>query len=328
MKRIIVSAITTLFIFGGSASAEPNYNLTLAGLGPTGLLATVHSGVDAAVSAAFPGSTITYQTSGGGFANAVLVNSKKTPLGFVTEAEYKLALDGHKPFKGKLPHLRTIGYVIGWVPMHLVVTKSFATKYGLKDFSDIAKKKPPIRMALQTKANVVSMISEAMLAEIGVTPKDIKSWGGQVIYIRGSEQGPLMADRRTDMMFNMTPIKGRVARAVQKAREVVMLTVDRGLIDRVAKKMGLPTYTIPASAYKWHVKDLYTTSIGISILAHKDMKDQTAFDLAKALVEKIGKIKAVHPFIRKLTPKYIASNKVGQYHPGAARYYKSAGLMK
>ena len=311
-----------------TANAEPPYKLTLAGLGPTGLLATVHSGIDAAVAAAYPGSTVTYQTSAGGFANLVMVEQKKVPLGFAVDSEVQLGLHGRKPFKSKLHNVRTIGFVVGWVPMHLVVTKSFADKHGLKDFSDIAKKKPPIRMALQTRANVVSMLSEAMLEEIGVTPADIRSWGGQVIYIRGSEQAPLMADRRTDMMFNMTPVKGRVATAVGKAREVVMLTVDKGLINRVAKKMGATTITIPKTAYKWLDFDMHTLSLGVAIMGHKDMADQTAFNLAKAFVERIDKIKAVHPFIRKLTPEYIASMKIGQYHPGAARYYKSVGLMK
>ena len=188
MKRWGLLALC-LAALAPAAKAEPPYQLTLAGLGPTGLLATVHSGIDAAVAAAYPGSTVTYQTSAGGFANLVMVENKKVPLGFAVDSEVQLGLHGRKPFKSKLENVRTIGFVVGWVPMHLVVTKSFADKHGLKDFSDIAKKKPPIRMALQTRANVVSMLSEAMLEEIGVTPDDIRSWGGQFIYIRAPSRG-------------------------------------------------------------------------------------------------------------------------------------------
>ena len=328
MKRSGLLALGIAAALATSVEAGPPYNLTAAGGSARGLLTTLNSGIDAAVAAQFPGSTITYQTSGGGFANIALVDRKKVPLGYVVDAEIRMALDGSPPFQSKIDSMRTIAYCTGWVPMHLVVTRAFATKHGLKDFADIAKKKPPIRMALQQRGNVVSMISEIMLKEIAVSVDEIKRWGGQVMYVGGSEQAPLMADRRSDMMFNMTPVKGRVATAVEKARDVVMLTVDRGLIDRVAAKTGLTTFVIPASAYKWMDQNLYTLSLGISLVAHKDMPEATAYDLAKAIAEKIDKIRAVHPFIGRLSREYLVSLNVGDYHPGAVKYYKEAGLMK
>jgi uncharacterized protein len=327
-KTAIVAAALALSFAVVETAAGQTYNLTVAGGSARGILTTLNSGIDAAVAAQFPGSTITYQTSGGGFANIALVDRKKVPLGYVVDAEIRMALEGSKPFKRKYDSIRTIAYVIGWVPMHLVVTRSFADKYGLKTFADIAKKKPPIRMALQQRGNVVSTISEIMLKEIGVTVDDIRSWGGQVVYVGGSEQGPLMANRRSDMMFNMTAVKGRVATAVERARDVVMLTVDKDLIDRVAARTGLTTFTIPAAAYKWMDRDMYTLSLGISLIAHKDLDDPTAYNLAKAITEKIDKIRAVHPFLRKLTKEYLVSLEVGEYHPGAIKYYKEAGLMK
>ncbi len=328
MKRAAFVAAGLILASVQAVEAGPKYNLTVAGGSARGLLTTLNSGIDAAVAAQFPGSTMTYQASGGGFANIALVDRKKVPLGYVVDAEIRMALDGSKPFSRKFDSMRTIAYCTGWVPMHLVVTRSFAEKHGLKDFADLAKKKPPIRMALQQRGNVVSMISEIMLEQIGVSVNDIKGWGGQVMYVGGSEQGPLMANRRSDMMFNMTPVKGRVATAVGKARDIVMLSVDKGLIDRVAAKTGLTTFTIPASAYKWLDRDMHTLSLGISLVAHKDMDDQTAYNLAKAITEKIDKIRAVHPFIRRLTREYLVSLKVGDYHPGAIKYYKEAGLMK
>jgi uncharacterized protein len=328
MKKTAIVAAVFAFAALQTAQAAAQYNLTVAGGSARGLLTTLNSGVDAAVAAQFPGSTITYQTSGGGFANIVLVDRKKVPLGYVVDAEIRMALDGNKPFKRKYDSIRTIAYVTGWVPMQMMVTKSFSEKYGLKTFADIAKTKPPIRMALQQRGNVVSMISEIMLKEIGVTVKDIRSWGGQVMYVGGSEQGSLMANRRSDMMFNMTPVRGRVAKAVSRARDVVMLSVDKGLVNRVAAKTGLTTFTIPAKAYKWMDRDMYTLSLGISLISRKDMADQTAYDLAKAITEKIDKIRAVHPFLRKLTKEFLVSLKVGEYHPGAIKYYKEVGLMK
>ena len=62
-------------------------------------------------------------------------------------------------------------------------------------------------------------------------------------------------------------------------------------------------------------------------ITNEALDEQSAYDLTKALVEQIEKIRAAHPFLKQLTKEYLASLKVVPYHPGAARYYKEAGLM-
>ena len=57
------------------------YNLTLTGASPGGLWSRIGGGVDAAIAAAYPGSTITYQTSSGGLANIPMVAEGKVPMG-------------------------------------------------------------------------------------------------------------------------------------------------------------------------------------------------------------------------------------------------------
>ncbi len=327
-SRLLVPVCAIALASGPAFAADPPYNLTALGGSAAGLLTTINSGIDKAVAKTFPGSTITYQTSGGGLANIALVQANRAPLGYVTDAEITLAVDGAKPFKKKMDGIRIIAKVAGWVPMHYTVTKAFAEKYKLKDFSDIAKAKPPMRMAMQQRGNVVSFVSEDMLKAIGVTPANIKGWGGQVLYVGGSEFAPLMSDGRIDMMFNATGVRGRVATAIGRAADVVQLTISKDIVEKVAKKWGLTPYTIPKTAYKWQNFDLHTLSFGIVLIANKQMSDKTAYNLTKALVEQVDLVKTVHPFMRKLTKEFYVSQSRGEYHPGAVRYYKEAGLMK
>lgn len=327
-SKLLVSVCAFAMVTGPALAADPPYNLTAAGGSAAGILTTINSGVDKAVAKTFPGSTITYQTSGGGLANIALVQANRAPLGYVTDAEVTLAVEGGKPFKKKMDGIRIIAKVAGWVPMHYVVTKSFAEKHKLKSFSDLAKVKPPIRMAMQQRGNIVSFVSEDMLKEIGVTPANIRSWGGQVLYVGGSEFAPLMSDGRIDMMFNATAVRGRVSTAIGRTTEVVSLTIDKAIVDKVAKKWGLSAFTIPKTAYKWQDFDLHTLSFGIVLIGNKQMSDQTAYNLAKALVEQIDSVKTVHPFMRRLTKEFYVSQTRGEYHPGAVKYYKEVGLMK
>jgi TRAP transporter TAXI family solute receptor len=327
-SKLLTAVCVFATVAAPALAAEKPFNLTVAGGSAAGILTTINSGVDKAVAKTFPGSTITYQTSGGGLANIALVQSKRVPLGYVTDAEITLAVEGRKPFKKKMDAIRIIAKVAGWIPMHYVVTKSFADKYKLKTFSDIAKVKPPIRMAVQQRGNVVSFVSEDMLKQIGVTPSDIKSWGGQVLYVSGAEFAPLMSDGRIDMMFNATGVRGRVATGISRAADVISLRINKAIVDKVAKKWGLTPFTIPKTAYKWQDFDLYTLSFGIVLIANKDMPDKTAYNLVKALVEQVDAVRKAHPFMRRLTKQFYTTNARGKYHPGAVRYYKEAGLMK
>ena len=49
--------------------------------------------------ASYPNTTVTYQTSGGGFANAVQVASQKVDFGIMHDAEAKIAVKGTDPIK-------------------------------------------------------------------------------------------------------------------------------------------------------------------------------------------------------------------------------------
>ena len=64
-RIVTLAALATLASF---AEAQPPYNLTLSGASPGGLWSLLGAGVHASVAAAYPGSAVTYQTSGGGLA--------------------------------------------------------------------------------------------------------------------------------------------------------------------------------------------------------------------------------------------------------------------
>ena len=68
--RNICVALAVWLLSLGSAQAE---NYILAGASPSGLWTSVGTGIDNAVRAANPEDLVTYQTSGGGFANVSAV---------------------------------------------------------------------------------------------------------------------------------------------------------------------------------------------------------------------------------------------------------------
>ena len=79
MKRRLFALALAMGLAATAAQAQ-TYNLTLTGASPGGLWSRIGGGVDAAIAAAYPGSTITYQTSSGGLANIPMVAGGKVPL--------------------------------------------------------------------------------------------------------------------------------------------------------------------------------------------------------------------------------------------------------
>ena len=322
------AASLAVALVAASPVAAQKYELTLAGASPGGLWSLIGIGVDGAVKAAYAGSTVTYQTSGGGFANVGLLQKKTAQLAVVHNAELKLALEGGEPFKAPSKDLRAIAYLYNWSPQFALVTKSFAEKHGLKSFDDLAAKKPPLRVAVNRRGNIAESISARLFAAIGVSFADIEKGGGQVVFAASEEQSDLIKDRRVDMIHNSLFHPAKSVLEAGQALEVVLLPISEPVIKKVSAEMGIEPCAIKAGTYEFQKQDVPSVCLGASLVAHESMDEATGYNLAKALVEQIDKMRAVHPSMKALTPQLMGSESVIPYHPGAAKYYREKGLLK
>jgi len=327
MKLVSILFAALLGVVGAPAKAQ-TYTLVLAGASPGGLWSLLGTGLDRTVKAAYPGSVVTYQTSGGGFANINLLDTGKVSLGLAHDAELKIALAGGKPFSHPINSIRAIAYLYDWAPMQLFMAKSFADRHGIKTFEDIAKNKAPVRVAVNRRGNIAEAVALQMFAAAGATPEAIEKWGGKVIFAASREQGDLYKDGRVDLLFNSLFVRhGSILQATQSV-DSVMLPVSDAVIDKVGEKMGIKKFVIPAKSYAFQPVPMPTNTLGAILVTTGGFDDKTAYDLTKALLQNIDKMKGVHKSMQALTPELMASVKVVPYHPGAARAYKEAGLMK
>jgi TRAP-type uncharacterized transport system substrate-binding protein len=256
----IAAAWVLAFAASNGAHAQP-YNLTLSGASPGGLWSLLGAGVHASVAQQFPGSAVTYQTSGGGLANVMLVSAGRADLGMIHNVELRYALDGRAPCRQQITNLREIAYLYDWAPVQWVVSTSFAERYGIETADDLIAARAPVRVGVNTRGNMVQELNRALFEAYGVTYEDIESWGGQVV------------------------------------------------------------------TYDWLDHDVLTVSPGAGLVASEAMSEQTAYDIAKAVVENLGRIQRVHSAMAELTAEQMASQDTIPYHPGALRYYREAGLV-
>jgi TRAP transporter TAXI family solute receptor len=324
-KSLMAAALAASALTTHIASAE-TYNMSVAGASPGGLWSLLGAGIDAAVKAEHPGSTITYQTSGGGIANVALLQRGDASLGLIEDAVLQLARDGEAPFRESAKDLRVLANLYTWAPMQAIMRKEFAEKHGISNLSDLARVKPPITIAINKRGNVASSVALEMLEAVGAGPEKIKSWGGKVIYAASGEQTELIQDRRVDMLLNSLFVRHSSIMRAAGSVEMVLLPMPKEAAQKVAKKTGTERFVIPAGTYDWAAKDVPTVSISAALAVRADMKEETAYNLTKALFENYKQIADVHPAMKQLTPQIMASVQVVPYHEGALRYLKEAGL--
>lgn len=325
-KRVLLCGIVATAL-SVSVTARAEYNLTLCGASPGGLWSLIGAGINEAVKASYPGSTITYQTSGGGYANAALLDQGKCQLALIHDAEAKAAINGAEPFKASIDSMKTVAAIYTWAPMQFIVNKSFAEKYGIKSLEDITTKKIPINILLNRRGNVSSPVGESMLNAAGASIKNIESWGGSVTYAASKEQGEMIRDRRADAILNSLFVNHRSIRQLASAIDLVLLPVSDATASKVASEWSISKYVIAGSSYEWAPEDTLTVSLAVQLYAREDADPKMVKDITTALVDNVAKVQGAHKAMGQLNTQLMAGSKAVAYHPAAAAVYKAKGLQ-
>lgn len=327
MNKFVAGALlgaTALLATSIGAQAQ-TYNLTLCGASPGGLWSLLGAGVDAAVKKSFPGSTVTYQTSGGGLANVGLLDDGTCDLALIHDAEAKLALAGGEPFKAPVESLATVAQLYTWAPMQAIISADYAKEHNITTLEDIAAQKLPIRIAVNRRGNIASGVGESMLNAIGASVSDIQSWGGDVQFAASGEQGDLMRDRRVDMILNSLFVNHSSIRELASAIDVKLLPITDETAQKVIDEWDIQSYTIPNAAYDWTDQDVKTVTLSAQLFARADADKQMIHDVTKALVDNIDQVNGVHKAMAPLDVQLMAGAKTVAYHPAAKEVFQQAG---
>ncbi len=329
MKTTLLGAAlgaATLVAASVSPVSAQTYNLTLCGASPGGLWSLLGAGIDAAVKKSFPGSTVTYQTSGGGLANVGLLDNGTCDLAIIHDVEAKAAIGGMEPFSAPIDSMATIAQLYTWAPMQAIVNADYAEEHGLETLEDIAEKQLPIQIVLNRRGNIVSEIGNSMLNAIGASPEQIEEWGGDVQYAASGEQGDLMRDRRVDMLLNSLFVNHSSIRELASSIDTKLLPITDETAQKVIDEWGIQRFTIPADAYAWNPEDTLTVTVAAQLFIRKDADPQVVTDLATALTENVAEMQSVHGAMAPLDVELMSAASTVPYHPAAQEVYSAAGF--
>ncbi len=324
LLKFAATTATAILLAASPASAK-ELNLTLAGASPGGLWTLLGAGLEAALKAQDPGSSVTYQTSGGGFANAAQVSQGRVEIGLIHDAELAIAAEGRPPFMAPITNLRQIGYLYDWAPMQFIAQKSFTDKYGIETIADL--KSTPARITVNRPGNITGMVAIAMLEAAGVTEQSNADMGGSIVRAGSKEQADLMANGRVDLFANGVFVKHSSIRKLQDALDIKILNVPADVREKVGAEFGIGPFTIKAGTYENQPADIETLALGAVLVASDAMSEEDAYTLTKAMIDNVDKIRSVHPAMAALTLELMSRPTAVPFHDGAIRAYREAGLM-
>lgn len=332
MKKLLIATLAISAVAALPAEAQ-KYNLTLSGASPGGLWSRIGGGIDAAIAAAHPGSTVSYQTSSGGLANVPLVSRGKVPMGLATDGELNAAVTGQKPFKSSINNTRVLFRVYTpasrFQQSFFAVTKSFADKHNVKSVKDIVAKKLPIRIAINRRGNMDADVGEAAMNLLGISRKNVNAWGGQVVHAASKEIVSLVSDRRLDVVLFGISFNHPRVREIAKSASPVLLSYGKENAERVAKKFGGEVCQVKPGEYKWSAAGNYSVCMGAVVVANANMDEKLAYTITKAMLDQIETFKnKSHRLIKKTaTLKVLAQKGNAPHHPGSIKAFKEKGLM-
>jgi len=328
MKMMYGIFAVALAVSASTAASEESVNLTLSGGNPGGLWSLLGAGIDRATKVADASAVITYQATGGGFANIALLSQQRTDLGLVHDAEVQIALAGTEPFSAPVTNLRAIGYMYNWAPMHFFLNRATAEQYGIDSLDDIATSGAPLRIGINRPGNITADVALGMLEAAGVTVEMIEANGGQIVRAGANDQADLLRDGRIDLVTNGVFVLHSSFRAIDEGSEVVLLTIPAEAAASAAATYGIVPFVIPGGSYRFQPNDIDTLALGAMLATHEAADEEAIYQLTRALIVNIDEVRAVHASMSALDRDLFASQSLLPFHPGAERALREAGLLQ
>jgi TRAP transporter TAXI family solute receptor len=227
------------------------------------------------------------------------------------------AVRGEGPFAGtgRHPGLRTL---IALYPEALtIVARADA---GIREFQDLRGK----RVGVGKSGAGYPFTRDVVLAAYGWTTSDF----GQVLELDPAAQEEALCGNKVDAVFLVAGHPNGLTQGVTTGCRARLVRIAGEPVDRLLATH--PDYTaavIPGGMYPGSPEDVPIIATRALLVTSRDLPDDLARALVKAVFENFDDFRRLHPVLRNLQRKdMVPGQAVMPVHPGALAYYREAGL--
>jgi TRAP transporter TAXI family solute receptor len=189
---------------------------------------------------------------------------------------------------------------------------------GIKTLADLKGK----RLSVGAPKSGTELNARAILQGAGLTYQDL----GKVEYLPFNESVELMKNRQLDATLQSAGLGVASIRDLATSVDIVVVEIPATVVDKV----GSPYVkaTIPANTYGGQTAPVQTAAIVNYLVTHSDVKDETVYQMTKAIYESLPDLAAAHAAAKDIKLESALSGMPVPMHPGAERYLKEKGITK
>ena len=329
LRKLFCGAAAALALAAGAAHAQQELKFQAMPLGSIWYVfaASFTKHIQPALPA---GALVDVVARGGGIGNVILVNDKKADLGFANVCTSVWAMQGEQEiYKGKkYPDVRALLGGLNEVWIVGMLTEDYIKRTGNDTLEKALASNQPPRVIMKPAGSTVPPAVRMVFEGVGLDFDKYKSKGGQIIQVDVGQIPQMMRDGRADLYFES-------ASPGHPATQEVSLTVPVRFVDLPEKslavlgKNGMKVHPMP-QAFKGQNGPTKAADFGTNLIVNKDMPDDVAYAITKAIVENRDAIVAEHKAMSGFVAKdaWRPENVGIPLHPGAAKYYREKGWMQ
>jgi TRAP transporter TAXI family solute receptor len=325
-KLILPLIITLLFVSGCDQEQKPASSdrifVTIGTGGVTGVYYPTGGAISRIINKKFDTYKIkaTVESTSGSVYNINAVLSGELQFGVAQSDRQFQAINGLKEWKDKGPQ-KDLRSVFSIHPESITLIASADS--GIMSIPDIKGK----RVNLGNPGSGQLGNSLDAITAFGLTEQDFNAE-----YVKAVEAPGLIQDERLDAFFyTVGHPNGNIKEATSGRIKVRIVNIDGPELDALIKKY--PYYVksiIPSKLYPNAVneEDIPSFDVKATFVTSIKVPEEIVYAITKEIFENFEDFKKLHPAYRFLTKQNMLAGLSAPLHPGAAKYYKEAGLTQ
>lgn len=162
----------------------------------------------------------------------------------------------------------------------------------------------------------------------------VKDWSKQsfssVTYLQPSEQPKALCDEKIDVMIYASGNPNGVLQEATQTCKVRIIPIDSETIDKLINVNSFYVASaIPGGMYAGNPNNVQTFGVKAGIVTSEKASADVVYNMTKAVFDNFDNFKTLHPVFSAIKKEdMIKEGNSAPMHPGAARYFREAKLIK
>ncbi len=314
MRLTLLAAIFVASLLYTPVRAEPEPEIVILTGSTGGVYYPLGIALAKIYERAMPGSRVVVQATQASVENFNLLQQRRGTLAFGQGDVMSNAVKGdvEAGFPSSRDRLRMVAALYPNY-LHVVAVKSAK----VKTLQDLRGK----RVSVGASRSGNELNARDLLGAVGMSYADLK----RVDYLAYNESAVLMKDGQIDAVIISAGLGVKALMELAASVPVDIVPIPPDIVSR--SKGAFTPIVIPPNTYAGQIEPIPTAALNNFLVTHRDVPEQLVYSLTKALYANLAQLQEAHVAATNISARGALSDRPIALHPGAARYFREAGLL-